>query len=267
MRQPSLGDDLPPDADAVGLVDGEVVGEPRHPRVHVGAAQLLVAGFLAGRHLDQRRAAEEHLGLLVDQHRVVAHARHVGAARGRVAEHEGDRGDAQRRQLRQVAEDRARRDEDIGLRRQVGAAGLHQVDDRQPVVPGDVERAQVLPQRVRVRRAAPHGRVVGDDDAFDAGHDADAGDDARAHGELGAPRRQRGQLEQRRVPVDEQLDPLPGEQPAAGPVPLGVPLAAARARELQLLVERRDRGQVRVAVGAERLARGVHRGSEDGHAA
>ena len=43
--------------------------------MHLGAAERLVVGLLAGGHLHQRRAAEEHLGLLLDHHGVVAHAR------------------------------------------------------------------------------------------------------------------------------------------------------------------------------------------------
>ena len=73
------------------LVDGEVVGEPGDPGVHLGAAERLVVGLLAGGHLHQRRTAEEHLGALLDHDDVVAHARDVGAAGGRVAEHQRDR--------------------------------------------------------------------------------------------------------------------------------------------------------------------------------
>ena len=93
-------DDLAAEADAVELVDGEVVGEPADPRVHLGAAERLVVALLAGRHLHERWPAEEHLRALLDHHDVVAHARHVRAAGGRVAEHDGDGRNARRRQLR-----------------------------------------------------------------------------------------------------------------------------------------------------------------------
>ena len=65
---------------------------------------------------------EEHLGAALDHHDVVAHARHVGAARGGVPEHEGDGGDGRRRALGQVAKAPAAGDEDLGLGGQVGPA-------------------------------------------------------------------------------------------------------------------------------------------------
>jgi hypothetical protein len=108
-------------------------------------------------------------------------------------------------------EDPAGRDEQVGLRRQVRAARLHQVHHRQPVDPGDLQGPQGLAQRVRIHRAAAHGRVVRDDHALDAGDHPDPGDDAGADGETGAPRGQRGQLQERAVRVDEQFDPLPGQ--------------------------------------------------------
>ena len=147
------GHDVAPDADGVVLVDGEVVRQPGDPRVHLGAAQRLVVGFLAGGHLHQRRPAEEHLRLPVHQDRVVAHAGHVGAARGRVAEHQRHGGHRVGGQFGELKEDPAGRDEQVGLRRQVRAARFHQVHHRQPVGAGDLQRAQRLAQRVRVRSA------------------------------------------------------------------------------------------------------------------
>ena len=113
-------------------------------------------------------------------------------------------------------------------------------------------------------------RTVGswrDQHALDPGHHADAGDDARADHELGPPRGQGGQLEQRRVPVDQELDALPGEQPAPVTVPLRVFRAAARAGQLELLVQGGDGRQLPSAVGQVRLAGRVHRRSQDRHAA
>ena len=89
--------DLAPEPDGVGLVDGQVVGQAGHPGVHRGTTQLLVGRLLAGGHLDQRWSAEEDLGALLDHHDVVAHARHVGAAGGRVAEDQGHGGHRRRR--------------------------------------------------------------------------------------------------------------------------------------------------------------------------
>ena len=159
--------------------------------MHRRAPELLVVGVLARRHLHERRPAEEHLRLLVDEDRVVAHAGHVGAAGRRVAEHERDRRDAKAGEQREVAEDLPRGNEEVGLRGEIGAARLDQVDQRKPVDPGDLERPQVLLQRVGVHRPAAHRGVVRDHHTLDAGHDADAGDDAGADVERRAPRRER----------------------------------------------------------------------------
>src|SRR4051812_3470282 len=60
--------------ESVLLVHGEVVREARHACVHLGAAEGLVVALLAGGHLDEGRAAEEHLGPLLDHDHVVGHA-------------------------------------------------------------------------------------------------------------------------------------------------------------------------------------------------
>ena len=58
--------------------------------VDVAAAELLRGHLLAGRRLHQRRAAEEDRALVADDHGLVAHRRHVGAAGGAGAHHRGD---------------------------------------------------------------------------------------------------------------------------------------------------------------------------------
>ena len=70
--------------------------------------------------------------------------------------------------------------EHLGLQRQERAAGVDQVDARQPVLGRDLLRPQVLLDGQRVVRAALHGGVVGDDHARPARDPADAGDDAGA---------------------------------------------------------------------------------------
>ena len=65
--------------------------------------------------------------------------------------------------------------EHLVLARQVGAAGVHQVDTRQAVLLGDGLGAQVLFDGQRVIGAAFDRGIVGHDHAFDAFHPADAG--------------------------------------------------------------------------------------------
>src|SRR5690606_17355039 len=208
---------------------------------------------------------EEHLGALLDHHHVVAHPWHVGAACGGVAEDQGDGGDAGGGEPGEVAEEPPAGDEDLALAGQVGAAGLDQVDQRHPVLLGDLHRPHGLAAGPRVAGAAAHRGVVGDDHALGALDHADAGDDAGADREVAAPGGQRGQLQERRVRVEQQLDPLPGEELATAAVPLDVLLAAAGQRlgvfgvDLGELAEHRL-ARLRVAGGG-----GVQAGSQYGH--
>ena len=91
--------------------------------------------------------------------------------------------------------------------------------------------------------------VVGDHHALDTGHHPDAGDHRGADREVGPPAGERGQLEERRPLVDEQLDPLAGQQLAASMVPVDVLLAAAGHRLRVLGVEGGDLVQHRGASG------------------
>src|SRR3954449_929451 len=126
------------------------------------------------------------------------------------------------------------------------AAGLDEVDDRQPVLLGDLRAATTLLGAVRVGGAAAHGRVVGVDEALDALDDADACDQAGADRVAGPPCRERRQLEKRRVRVEQQLDPLSGEHLAALAVPLDVLLPAATAGDGELRLDLRQLLEQRV---------------------
>ena len=106
-----------------------------------------------------------------DDDGLVGHRRHVRAAGGAAAEDGGDLRDALRAHGRLVEEDPAEVvavGEDLVLARQEGAAGVDEVDARQPVLQGHLLRAQVLLHRHRVVGAALDGGVVGDDDALAA---------------------------------------------------------------------------------------------------
>ena len=214
------GDDGPRPADRVRVVRRHVVGDARKPRVHVGAAQLLGRHFLAGRRLHQRRAAEEDRALLLDDDGLVGHRRHVGAA-GRARAHDhGDLGHALRRHARLVVEDAPEMlavGEHLVLVRQVGAAGIHQIDAGQAVLLGDLLRADVLLHGHRVVGAALDRCVVGDHNALAPLHAPDAGDDAggrdlRAVEPVGSQGRE---FQERRACVDERVDPLPRQHLAA----------------------------------------------------
>ena len=214
--------DLAAQPDGVDLVRGQVVGQAGHPGVHGGAAQLLVGRLLAGGHLDQWRSAEEDLGALLDHHDVVAHARDVGAAGRGVAEDQGHGGQGRRRAAGEVPEGPPAGDEQLGLGGQVGAARLDQVDDRQPVLEGDVRGAGSLAEGEGVHGPAPHRRVVGRDEALDPFHHADPDDRGRPDRVLGAPGGQRGAAPGRRSRG------RPAARSAPGPAACPGPGAAAR---------------------------------------
>ena len=72
------------------VVLGQMVGDAGDARMHVAAAEVFGRDHFAGRGLHQRRAAEKDGALVLDDDRLVAHRRHVGAAGGARAHHDGD---------------------------------------------------------------------------------------------------------------------------------------------------------------------------------
>ena len=171
----------PRDRERVMVVERVVVGDARLARVHLGAAEFLGGHDLAGRRLHERRAAEEDRALITHDDRLVAHGRHVGAAGGARPHHDGNLGNAARRELRLVVED-APEVVAIGkhlvLQRQECAAGINQIQTGQVIFERDFLRAQVLFDRDRVVGAALHRRVIHHDHAGHARHASDPGDDS-----------------------------------------------------------------------------------------
>ena len=109
----------------------------RHARLAPRATALLV-GILADGGLDQWRPGQVDAGATAHQHHVVRQARQVGPARGGGAVHHGDLRNAGGRQAGLVGEAAPAFYEDLGLIQQVGAARLHQADQRQLVLPCDL---------------------------------------------------------------------------------------------------------------------------------
>ena len=178
-----IADDAAAERQRVAVVFGIIIGDAGFFRVHVGAAELFGGDHFAGRRFHQRRAAEKDRALVAHDDGLVRHRRHIGAARRARAHHHRDLGDAGRRQRRLIVEDAAEMlavGKHVGLVRQVGAAGIDQIDARQPVLARDLLGAQMLLHRHRIIGAALDGGIVADDDAFAAGDAADAGDDAGA---------------------------------------------------------------------------------------
>ena len=262
-------DDLPDDLQRVGVVVGEVVGHPADPAVQVAAAQFLCGDHLAGRGLHQRRTAQEDRALVADDHALVAHGRHVGAAGGARPEDGGDLRDRCLRHRRLVVEDPAEVlavGEDLVLHRQEGTAGVDEVDARQPVLQRHLLSAQMLLHRHRVVGAALDRGVVGHHDALAAGHPPDAGDDPGCRGltVVEAVGGQRRELKERTARIQQRVDPLAGQQLATGHVPFPRALATAEGHPAELIgqvggeleVRRRIAGG---RVGLDRHGSGKHR--------
>ena len=215
--------------------------------------------LLAGRRLHERRAGEEDRALLAHDHRLVAHRRHVGAARGARAHHAGDLRDRALRHRGLVVEDPAEVlavGEDLVLQRQERAAGVDEVDAGQAVLQRDLLRAQVLLDGHGVVGAALDGGVVRDHDDLATVHHADAADDPGA-GRVAVVqllRGQRGQLEERRAGVAETLDTVAHQELAARDVARARSLAAASAHACQALLQVVEQREVPVAVRARGAA-------------
>ena len=193
----------------------------------VGAAQVLVGDFLARRRLDQRRAADEDRPLPPDDDRLVAHGRDVGAAGRARAHDDGDLGDAERGEPGLVVEDPpevllvGKRPRLVG---QEDPARVDEIDAGQPVFEGHFLGPEMLLDGHREIGPALDRGVVGDDEDFPAVDDADAGDHPGA-GRLVlvlAVGRERAELEERRIPVEELIQALADEEFAPGFVELPV---------------------------------------------
>ena len=158
------------------VIERLVVGDAGAAGVDLGATQLLGRDVLAGRGLHQRRTAQEDGARALDDDRLVAHGGHVRATGRATAHDQRDLRDPRGRHPCLVVEDApevvAVR-EDVRLEGEEGAAAVDEVDAREPVLEGDLLRAEMLLDRHRVVRAALDRRVVGDDDAGRALHPTD----------------------------------------------------------------------------------------------
>ena len=235
LRVFRLADDAAAERQRMAVVLGVVVGDAGLSRVHVGAAEILRRDHLAGRRLHQRRPAEEDRALVAHDDGLVRHRRHVGAAGGAGAHDHRDLRDARRRQRRLIVEDAAEMlavGKDLGLVRQVGAAGIDEIDARQPVLARDLLRAQMLLHRHRIIGAALDRGVVADDHAFAPGDAADAGDDAGGvNGSSYMPSAASGDNSRNGAArIDQRHHPVARQELAAGKVALASPRRPAFGR-------------------------------------
>ena len=220
LRRVQVGDDAPGHRQRVRVIQRIVVGNPGHAGVDVGATQLLGRDHLACRRLHQRRSAEEDRALAAHDHGLVGHGRHVGTAGGAGAHHHRDLRDAERREIGLVVENPAEMlpvGENLGLVRQVGAAGIDQIDAGQPVLPGDLLGTQVLLHGQRIIGAALDGGIIGHHHDLAALDPADAGNEPGPVDRLviDAHRREPGDFQERGAGIDQPGHALARQQLAA----------------------------------------------------
>ena len=209
-----------------------MVGDTRYAGVHLCSAQGLRVHLLARGRAHQRGSPEKDGSLLPHHHNLVAHGWNVGAARGARPHNHRHLGDAQGRHLGLIVENASEVvavGKHLGLQRQESAAGIHQVDAGQVVLQGNLLGAKVLLDGYRVVGAALNGGVVGQDhhlfalDYADTSHNAGRRFLAVVH----LPCRQRAELEEGRIGVNQTVDPLPGQHLATAAVEVHRPLSAA----------------------------------------
>ncbi len=223
--------------------------------MQIAAAEVLRADRLAGRRLHQRRAAEEDRALLFDDDGFVRHRRDIGAARGARSHDDSDLGDPVRRHAGLVEEDPAEMlavREHLRLMRQIGAAGVDQIDARQMVFGRDLLRAQMLLDGHGIIGAALDGRIIGDDHRLAAMDQADPGNEPGAvnvpliHTVSG----ERADFQKRRTGIDEARDAFARKQLAAPDMPVARLCRAALGRRaaarLQFVDQTPPAGDVRV---------------------
>ena len=102
-----IADDAARDAQCVGVVFGQVIGDAAGAGVQLGAAQILGADHLARGGAHQGGAGQEDGALVAHDDGLVAHGRHIGTAGGAAAHDDRDLGDAFGGHLGLVVEDAA----------------------------------------------------------------------------------------------------------------------------------------------------------------
>ena len=151
------------------VVEGIMIGDAGDARMNLGAAKILRRDDLAGGGLDERRTGQKDRALPAHDDRLVAHRRHIGAARRAASHHHRDLRDARRRHPRLIVKNAAEMiaiGKDLVLARQMSAAAVDEIEAGQVVLLRDLLGAEMFLDGQRKIGAALDGRVIGDDDAF-----------------------------------------------------------------------------------------------------
>ncbi len=120
--------------------------------------------------------------------------------------------------------------EDIGLKRQIRAAAIDQIDARQVIGLGNFLRAQVLFDRCRIVGTALHSRIIAGDHHLTARDAANTRNHARAAyvAAIHAVCSKLADLQKRRSRIQQPLHPLTRQKLTAGHMAFAVLFGAAK---------------------------------------
>ena len=251
-----VGNAAPGNGQRMFIVFGIMVSHAGGPAMHIGATQILGTDDLTGSRLDQGRAGEKDGRLLAHHDGFIGHCRHIGAAGGTGPHDHGNLRNTPGTHVRLVVEDPAKVlaiGKYLVLARQVGTAGVDQIDARQAVLLGNRLGAQMLLHRQRIIGAAFDRRIVGDNHAFNTFNAADTGDKTASWNILtvhlvGC---ELTDFQKGRARIEQSVDTLTWQQLAPRQMPLLRLLTAALAdlrQQLLQLIDKRAHGS---AVGGE----------------
>ena len=224
--------------------------------MHVTATEFLGGDLLARGRLHQGRSTQEDRALLLDDHHLVAHRRHVGAPGGARTHDRGDLRNAARAHLGLVVEDAPEVvavGKDLGLHGQERAAAVDEVDAGQVVLHRDLLRPQMLLHRQRMIGTAFDRGVVGHDhhlapvDVAHPGHQAGR----RQRRLVDLVGGQRRELEEGASRIEQGVDAFAHEHLAPALVQFTGLLAAAPARFLHALLPELDPFEIGLEVALE----------------
>src|SRR4051794_4893143 len=201
----------------MGVVFGEMVDDAALLGMEAAAAEVFSADLLSRRRLHQGRSPEEDGALVAHNDALVAHRRHVGAARCAASHDASDLGNALRAHLGLVEEDPTKMlpvRKDLRLVRQVRASAVDQGDARQAVLLGDLLRAKMLLHRHWIIGATFYRGVVADDHDLAKGGAADGRGDpgARDFAIIHSAGGELPQFEERRSRIEQALDAIAGQK-------------------------------------------------------
>jgi hypothetical protein len=176
--------ELPADhLETLRVILSHVVRDAAGSCVELGAAERFRVDNLAGRALDEIRAAQAHEARLFDHDQNIAERGKIGAAGDARSHHRGNlRHPEPAPHKRIIKENTARAvlsGKNTVLVREVHPRGINQIENRRAVAHGDFLRPQNFGYSFGPPRARLDGGVVGHDDRRTTLDFADAGDHAR----------------------------------------------------------------------------------------